>query len=56
MIIYPLAMAFAVIYTGEHYLFDVLLGWLYTAGVLGSFRLVAHLRESRVAPEAALAH
>ncbi len=26
---YPLAMAFALLYTAEHYLVDVLLGWLY---------------------------
>jgi hypothetical protein len=29
---YPLAMAFALVYTAEHYVVDVLLGWLY-AGV-----------------------
>ena len=28
--LYPLAMAFALVYTAEHYLFDVLLGWAYT--------------------------
>jgi len=27
---YPVAMAFALVYTAEHYLVDVLLGWLYT--------------------------
>ncbi len=32
--LYPLAMAFAVVYTGEHYVSDVLLGWLYTTVVL----------------------
>jgi membrane-associated phospholipid phosphatase len=30
-ICYPLLMAFAVIYAGEHYLIDVLAGWLYAA-------------------------
>jgi hypothetical protein len=28
--LYPLAMAFALVYTAEHYLFDILLGWAYT--------------------------
>ena len=28
--LYPLAMAFALVYTGEHYVFDILLGWAYT--------------------------
>jgi len=30
--IYPIAMALALIYTAEHYVFDIILGWLY-AGV-----------------------
>jgi membrane-associated phospholipid phosphatase len=32
--LYPLAMALTLIATGEHYLFDVLLGWSYAAGVM----------------------
>jgi PAP2 superfamily protein len=32
--LYPLAMAFAVIYTGEHYVTDVLLGWTYTSAIV----------------------
>ena len=28
--LYPPAMAFALVYTAEHYLVDVLLGWAYT--------------------------
>ncbi|HZU39980.1 MAG TPA: phosphatase PAP2 family protein [Solirubrobacteraceae bacterium] len=28
--LYPLAMAFTLVYTGEHYVFDVVLGWVYT--------------------------
>ena len=31
--LYPVAMAFALVYTGEHYVIDVLLGWLYAAVV-----------------------
>jgi len=32
--LYPVAMALSVVYTGEHYVSDVLLGWLYTAVVM----------------------
>jgi PAP2 superfamily len=28
--LYPLAMAFSLVYAGEHYFSDILLGWLYT--------------------------
>ena len=30
LVAYPLAMAFALVYTAEHYVFDILLGWAYT--------------------------
>ncbi len=29
-LLYPVAMAFALVYSGEHYVVDVLAGWLYT--------------------------
>ncbi len=32
--LYPLAMGLTLIATGEHYFFDVLLGWLYAAAVM----------------------
>jgi type IV secretory pathway VirB3-like protein len=35
--LYPLAMGFTLIATGEHYFFDVLLGWLYAAGVMAAW-------------------
>lgn len=35
--LYPLAMTFALVYSGEHYVIDVLVGWAY---VVGSFLLV----------------
>jgi membrane-associated phospholipid phosphatase len=35
--LYPLAMALALIATGEHYFFDVLLGWLYAGAVMGGW-------------------
>jgi membrane-associated phospholipid phosphatase len=34
--LYPLAMGLALIATGEHYFFDVLLGWLYAAGSMAA--------------------
>jgi len=32
--LYPLAMAFALVYTAEHYLVDILLGWAYTVAAV----------------------
>jgi membrane-associated phospholipid phosphatase len=29
MLAYPLAMTFTLVYTGEHYVIDVLVGWVY---------------------------
>jgi membrane-associated phospholipid phosphatase len=37
MLCYPLAMTFALVYSGEHYMIDVLMGWVY---VLVTFVLV----------------
>lgn len=31
---YPVSMGLALVYSGEHYLIDVLMGWLYVAGVM----------------------
>ncbi|MCU1456725.1 MAG: phosphoesterase PA-phosphatase related protein [Actinomycetia bacterium] len=33
LVLYPLGMAFALVYTGEHYVIDILLGWAYAATV-----------------------
>jgi membrane-associated phospholipid phosphatase len=30
---YPLAMTFTLVYSGEHYVIDVLVGWLYVAAI-----------------------
>lgn len=49
LVLYPLAMAFTLVYGGEHYVVDVLAGWLYVAFVV----LVARWWEDRRAPEAA---
>jgi PAP2 superfamily len=34
LVIYPLAMGFALVYLGEHYVVDVILGWLYAVAVV----------------------
>lgn len=36
--LYPLAMAFSLVFGAEHYVFDILLGWLYTVVVLLAVR------------------
>jgi hypothetical protein len=56
VIAYPLAMAFVIVYTGEHYVADVLLGWLYTGGVLLAFRFGRRARTPRAADLAPVAH
>ena len=35
--LYPLAMGLTLIATGEHYFFDVLLGWLYAGAVMAAW-------------------
>jgi membrane-associated phospholipid phosphatase len=32
--LYPLAMAFALVYAAEHYVVDILLGWVYTVAAV----------------------
>jgi membrane-associated phospholipid phosphatase len=44
---YPLAMAFAIVYTGEHYVADVLLGWLYAVASFALIRWSAARLETR---------
>ena len=36
--LYAVAMGFALVYSAEHYVFDILLGWLITAAVTAGFR------------------
>jgi hypothetical protein len=38
--LYPLAMAFTLVLSGEHYVIDILLGWLYVAGVMLAWRAI----------------
>jgi membrane-associated phospholipid phosphatase len=46
MLAYPLAMTFTLVYSGEHYMIDVLMGWIYVALVF----VVAGLIERWWAP------
>jgi membrane-associated phospholipid phosphatase len=38
--LYPLAMAFSLVYAGEHYFSDILLGWIYTVATVFAARAV----------------
>ena len=38
LVAYPLAMGLTLLATGEHYFFDVVLGWLYAGGVMAGWR------------------
>jgi membrane-associated phospholipid phosphatase len=41
--LYPLAMGFSLVYGGEHYFFDIALGWMYTVvAVLAGRALMRH--------------
>jgi hypothetical protein len=42
--LYPPAMAFALVYTAEHYVSDILLGWAYTAAAVWAVTAVAARR------------
>jgi hypothetical protein len=37
LMLYPVAMGITLMATGEHYFFDVLLGWLYAGAVMGAW-------------------
>ena len=43
LVAYPLAMAFALTYTAEHYLVDVLLGWIYAVAAVWAVNRVAEI-------------
>jgi membrane-associated phospholipid phosphatase len=49
--LYPLAMGLTLMATGEHYFFDVLLGWLYAAGVMAGWAWLER-RRTQNAPAA----
>ncbi len=45
LVLYPLAMGLTLIATGEHYFFDVLLGWTYAGTVMGAWAWWERRRE-----------
>jgi membrane-associated phospholipid phosphatase len=58
LVAYPLAMAFTLVYGGEHYVFDVLLGWIYAVAVYSAVTALerALARRRGRARKPALAH
>lgn len=54
--LYPIAMAFSLVFTGEHYFSDIALGWVYTIVALAAGRaLMRWWAARRLAAEPALA-
>jgi hypothetical protein len=45
LLLYPLAMGLTLMATGEHYFFDVLLGWMYAGSVMGAWAWWERRRE-----------
>lgn len=52
LLLYPPAMALTLVATGEHYLFDVVLGWCYAGAVMGGWTWWERRREARLGAEA----
>lgn len=52
--VYPLAMAFTLVLSGEHYVIDILLGWAYVAGVMVGWREIERRYALRRADPAAV--
>ncbi len=51
--LYPLAMGFSLVYGGEHYVSDILLGWIYTIVILLAAKVLARgwaVRRAHAAP------
>jgi len=47
LLLYPLAMGLTLMATGEHYFFDVLLGWIYAGAVMAAWGWWEQRREMR---------
>lgn len=47
---YAVAMAFTLVYTAEHYVFDIILGWALAAAVIVAYRLIDRRLDRRRAP------
>jgi hypothetical protein len=54
LVAYPLAMAFVLVYSAEHFVVDIVLGWALAAMVTGVFALFGTRRSRRRAPTSAL--
>jgi membrane-associated phospholipid phosphatase len=52
LVLYVLAMAFTLVYSGEHYVFDIVTGWLYAAAVVTGAGFIRRRRAARRAPPA----
>jgi hypothetical protein len=52
---YVVAMGFVLVYSGEHYVFDILLGWVYAAGTMLVLDWIGRRRRLRAAGGSALA-
>jgi hypothetical protein len=50
LVFYVLAMAFTLVYAGEHYVFDIFTGWLYAAVVVVVINYLGRRRSARAAP------
>jgi membrane-associated phospholipid phosphatase len=50
LLLYPLSMGFTLVYTGEHYVFDVVLGWVYAVGVYAAVLAFERRRANGVEP------
>jgi membrane-associated phospholipid phosphatase len=46
LVLYPLAMGLTLVYTGEHYVVDVVAGWLAAGLAVGGWRVLQRLRPS----------
>jgi len=52
LLVYPLLMGLTLMATGEHYFFDVFLGWIYAGVVMAAWSLWERRREASVPAEA----
>jgi hypothetical protein len=50
LLLYPLAMGLTLMATGEHYFFDVVLGWFYAGAVMAAWARWERGREAKPAP------
>lgn len=51
LVTYAVAMAFTLVYTGEHFAFDILLGWIFAAGSVLLARRIRSAWHRRASPQ-----